>query len=167
MTPDPHRRRSVRLGLLLGAGFGVWNLLVTWLAPLVDDSPATLMGFYGPMFAVWAWAGYAAVRRTGELRRGAATGALVAFVTFLVFDLTVIARVNVFLDQLRPRADWQNLVARYPSSGFHSFRAYVNYRYVTGAPFKIAVATLVGAGLGALGGAAGRHGRKRLVGSAG
>lgn len=30
----------VLLGVLLGAGFGVWNLIATQLDPLAEDTPA-------------------------------------------------------------------------------------------------------------------------------
>jgi len=56
------------------------------------------------------------------------------------------------LDPIVRRPDWQNMVARYPESGFESFRAYVNYIYLTGAPFKILVASMIGALSGFVGG---------------
>src|SRR5918997_1453627 len=114
------RRRVVLLGLALGAGFGAWNLVATRADPLAEDTAAALLTFYGPMFAAWALTGFAAARRTGRLADGVRAGALVAFVTFVVFDLAVLVRVNLFLDLLRDRADWQNLVRRYPASGFES-----------------------------------------------
>jgi hypothetical protein len=83
---------------------------------------------------------------------GISVGATVAFVTFVVFNLAVILRVNLFLDTLRLRPDWQNLVLRFQTSGFDSLRAYANYTYVTGAPFKILVASTIGAGTGLIGG---------------
>lgn len=162
MSDSVHRRNSLRLGLALGAGFGIWDLIATWASPLSDDSAAALLRFYGPMFTIWTLAGFVAARRTGEMRHGASTGALVAFATFVVLDVLVIVRVNVFLDLLRNRADWQNLMARFSTSGFDSLRAYVNYRYVIGTPFKIGVVTLIGAVLGAIGGATVRVGRRRV-----
>ena len=64
----------------------------------------------------------------------------------------VFARVNIFLEEIRGRLDWANLVATYPSSGFESFRAYANYIGVTGAPFKMLVATVIGTVFGVIGG---------------
>ena len=78
-----------------------------------------------------------------------------AFVTFVVFDLAVILRVNLFLDSLTPRLDWQNLMAQFHASGSENLRAFITYHYVKGAPFKILVATLIGAGTGVIGGALG------------
>ena len=44
---------GVTLGLGLGAGFGLWNLVATRLDPLAEDTPIALLVFYGPMFAIW------------------------------------------------------------------------------------------------------------------
>lgn len=143
---------GVMLGLVLGAAFGLWNLVVTVWDPLLDDSPFALLMFYGPMFAIWGFAGYRASRRTGRLVDGIRVGATVAFVTFAVFTLAVIIRVNVFLDALAERPDWENLVRRFQASGFESLRTYANYTYMTGAPFKILVASTIGAATGLVGG---------------
>jgi hypothetical protein len=144
-------RKYAVLGLLLGGGFGLWNLIETQLHPLSDDSPTALLAFYGPMFAIWSLAGFAAWRGTRRIWDGVKAAALVALVTFVVFDLAVIVRVNVFLEVLGQRSDWRNLMEKYSASGFHSLRAYANYAYLTGAPFKIFVATMIGAGMGLIG----------------
>jgi len=60
--------------------------------------------------------------------------------------------VNLFLDATSQRSDWQNLMERFQASGFGSLRAYANYVYVTGAPFKTFVASIIGAGAGLVGG---------------
>jgi hypothetical protein len=152
---------GVQLGLILGAVFGLWNLAVTLWKPLLDDSPLTLLMFYGPMFAVWGFAAYRASRRTGRLLDGVRVGATVAFATFVIFTLAVIARVNVFLDVMAARPDWQNLLRRFQASGFESLRTYANYEYLTGAPLKILVASTIGATMGVIGGLAGLVGRRR------
>jgi hypothetical protein len=51
----------------------------------------------------------------------------------------------------------------FKASGFKSLRAYANYRYVTGAPFKILVATMIGAVTGLVGGFLGKLGHRELV----
>jgi hypothetical protein len=145
-------RGPVLLGLLLGAGFGVWNLIVTWLDPLAEDTPVALLLFYGPMFVIWGLAGFQATRRTGRMLDAVKVGATVALVTFLVYVLTQFVRVNVFLDAISHRSDWQNLMARFQSSGFESLRWYVNYIGLTGAPFKLLVASFIGAVTGLVGG---------------
>jgi hypothetical protein len=151
----------VLLGVLVGAAFGLWNLIVTWLDPLAEDTPFALLIFYGPMFAIWGLAGFAASRRTGQLLDGVRVGATVAFGTFVVYVLTQFIRVNVFLDILSQRSDWQNLMARFQNSGYESLRRYVNYVGLTGAPFKILVASIIGAGTGLVGGILARVGRLR------
>ena len=60
------QRYPVLLGLLLGAVFGLWNLIATRLDPLAEDTPTALMIFYGPMFAIWGFAGFGASRRTAK-----------------------------------------------------------------------------------------------------
>ena len=145
-------KRFVILGLVVGVGFGLWDLIVTLLNPLAEDDPSALLLFYGPMFAIWGLAGFVASRRTGRIIDAVKVGAIVAFATFVVFDLAVIVRVNVFLDILTQRSDWQNLLVRFQASGFKSLRAYANYEYITGSPFKILVATMIGAVMGLVGG---------------
>jgi hypothetical protein len=89
-------------------------------------------------------------------------GGTVAFVTFVVFDLAAIVRVNLFLDALAHRSDWQNLMLRFQSSDFNSLRVYANYEYLAGAPFKIFVASLIGAGTGLVGGFFASLGRRQM-----
>ena len=145
----PH---PVPLGLVLGVGFGLWNLIATRLDPLAEDDLIPLLAFYGPMFAIWGFAAYKASRRTGRLWDALKVGAVVAFITFTVYTVAVIIRVNVFLDVMSRRPDWQNLMVRFQASGFRTLRGFVNYEYATGAPFKLLVATLIGVATGLLGG---------------
>ena len=147
-----HWRYPVQFGLGLGIIFGVWDLVATALDPLGDDSPSALLIFYGPMFAAWGCASFVAVRRTALLRDGLLCGAIAAFATFVVFDLFAIVRANLFLNILTQRADWQNLTANYPGPTSGSFRAYITRSYISGAPFKIFVATLIGVATGLIGG---------------
>ena len=148
-------RRLALLGASVGAVFGIWDLIATRLYPLAEDSPGALLLFYGPMFAIWAVAGFFTRRRTGRLLDAVRAGAFVALVTFVVFDIAVFVRVNLFLDVLTHRTDWQNIVARFQASGFHSLRAYANYEYVIGTPFKLLVSCLIGAVCGLTGGLVG------------
>ena len=104
------------------------------------------------MFMARGLAGFAAARRRGRLSRGGKAGGTVALVTFVVFWIANLARVNLFLNAMRDRAGWQNLVVRFQTSGFESFRAFVNYVYLSGAPFKILVATAIGTVMGLVGG---------------
>jgi hypothetical protein len=113
---------------------------------------AALLVFYGPMFAFWGLAGFAASRRTGRLVDGAKVGATVAFVTFAIFVGVRIVGVNLFLESTSQRADWQSLMMRFRASGFENLRLYANYEYLTGAPFKILVASVIGVCTGLVGG---------------
>lgn len=146
------RPRPAVVGLLLGMGFGSWNLLWTYLHPLADDTIDALLAFYGPMFAAWGVTAYVTTKRTGALWAGIKAGGIVALVTFCVLDVLVILRANLFLDELSGRADWRTLMARFPGSGYGSLRAYINVHYLSQAPFKIFVATLIGVVMGVAGG---------------
>ena len=65
-------------------------------------------------------------------------------------------------DDMTGRADWQNLMMRFSTSGFDNRRLFVNVDYIKGAPLKIAVASSIGAVMGVIGGSFGRltSGRK-------
>ncbi len=114
------------------------------------------------MFASWGLVGFVATRRTGRVLDGVKAGAAVAFVTFVVLFLAVILRVNLFLETMTQRPDWQNMMARFQVSGFESLRAYVNYDYLVGTPFKGLVASMIGAGTGLVGGLFGSLGRREI-----
>ena len=151
------------LGLVVGLVFGCVNLILTWLEPLEDDTPAALLRFYGPMFFVWALASFRAARRSGRLLSGITTGLSVAFATFLVFDLLILIRINLFLSELTGRADWQDMMMRFSASGFDSLRLFVNVDYAKGAPFKLAVSCAIGVVVGAVGGLVGQLTHRRIV----
>jgi hypothetical protein len=154
------------LGLIVGVIFGSVNLAFTWRDPLEDDSPGALLRFYGPMFCVWALASFRAARRGGRLLSGVMTGTIVAFATFCVFDALILLRVNLFLNDLTGRADWQNLMTRFNASGSDSLRLFVNIDYIKGAPLKIGVASAIGAVMGVIGGSLGRLRNGRTVAAA-
>jgi hypothetical protein len=137
---------------------------MTWRYPLLDDTPAALLRFYGPMFFLWALASFRASRRSGRLVSGLTTGAIVAFGTFIAFDLFILLRVNVFLNELTGRADWQNMMMRFRASDFESLRAFVNLDYLKGAPLKLAVACAIGLVMGGIGGVLGHLKQRRIVG---
>jgi hypothetical protein len=144
------------VGFVLGLVFGIVDVLFTWVEPLSDDSIPALLRFYGPMFFLWAFVSFRAVRRTGRLSTGVTTGFAVAFGTFCVFYLLNLLRVNLFLAELTGRADWQSMMRRFRAGEFDSLRLFVNLDYLKGAPFKIGVASVVGAVMGLVGGAIGR-----------
>ena len=96
-------------GGVVGFVFGIVDLILTFFNPLEDDTPEQLLLFYGPMFLVWIVISFQAARRTGTLSSGVAAGMSVAFTTFCVFVVFNFLRVNLFLNQLTERADWQNM----------------------------------------------------------
>jgi hypothetical protein len=153
----------LRLGLVLGLVFGSGNLVFTWLYPLEDDTPGALFRFYGPMFFVWALASFRAVRRTGRLPSGVTTGLTVALATFCAFEIFVLLRVNLLLNELTGRADWRNMIMRFRASDFHSLRFFVNLDYLKGAPLKLGVACAIGAVMGGIGGLLGRLSQGRTI----
>ena len=153
--------RALLLGLMVGLVFGSVNLLVTWLDPVADDTPAALLRFYGPMFFVWALASFRASRRSGRLLPGVAAGLIVAFATFVAFDLLILLRVNLFLGELTGRADWQDMMMRFRASDIDSLRLFVNLDYVKGAPLKLGVSCAIGVVMGAIGGVLGQLTQKR------
>jgi hypothetical protein len=156
----------LRFGILVGLAFGAVNLLFSWLYPLADDSVGALLRFYGPMFFLWAFASFRAARNHGRLLSGVTTGLLVAFATFCVYDLLVQLRVNLFLDDLTGRADWQSMMRRFRASEFDSLRLFINLEYLKGAPLKIAVASAIGALMGIIGGSMGWLASRRTAATA-
>jgi hypothetical protein len=154
--------RPLFLGFFLGVVFGIVDLLFTWVEPLSDDSIPALLRFYGPMFFSWVLVSFRSVRRSGRVWTGVTTGFVVAFGTFCVFYVLNLLRVNLFLAELTGRADWQDLTQRFRASGFDSLRLFVNVNYLKGAPFKIGVASVIGAVMGLVGGIIGRLKSARL-----
>jgi hypothetical protein len=148
--------RPLIVGFVLGLVFGIVDLLLTWVEPLSDDSIPALLRFYGPMFFSWAFVSFRAVRRSGRLWTGINAGFVVAFGTFCIFYVFNLLRVNLFLAELTGRADWQNMMQRFRASEFDSLRWFINVDYLKGAPFKIGVASVVGAVMGLVGGTIGR-----------
>ena len=146
----------VTSGLAIGAIAGTLNLIGTRIYPLADDTPAAMAVWLVGFLSAWTLIAFGAARRTRRFRDGVMAGVLVGTATMAVFHLAAIARVNLFLEQIRYRNDWQNLVARFDASEFRSLRAYANYMYVSQTPLLLALGAIAGAVSGALGGAAGR-----------
>ena len=91
------------------------------------------------------------------------TGLIVAFGTFVVFDLLILLRVNLFLNELTGRADWQNMTARFAASTFDNLRLFVNLDYIKEAPFKLGVSCAIGVVMGAVGGFLGQLTYRRMI----
>ena len=158
-----NNRRLLVLGAFLGLAFGTWNLLHSLLYPVADDTIAALLMFYGPMFTIWGAAGFVASRKTARVIDGITAAVIVAVATGIVFDVMMLLRVNVFLNALTERADWQNLMAQFRASGSDDLRTFINYHYLVQAPVKILVGATIGACTGLIGGIAGRYSPRRLA----
>lgn len=142
------------LGLAMGTALGVLNLIATARDPLDDDSVGGMLLFVIPVLLAWSAAGFVAAWRTRRLADGVKAGILVGLAMMAVFHVAGIVRVNLFLDVIRERGDWQNLVARFGQSGFHSLRAYANCEYVRQTPIIVGIGAVAGAIAGAIGGTA-------------
>lgn len=150
-------------GIILGVLFGAWNIAYSLLLPLAEDTVVAVFSFYGLMFLMPGIAGFAAFRATGRWLEAIKAAVTVAVVIQVVFGGANMIRVNLLLDTLTQRSDWQHLVARFRSSEFDSFRAFVNYDYAKQTAPKLAAVTLIGAVFGILGGLfATLFGRRRL-----
>ena len=158
--------RPLALGGVTGLVFGAVNLVVTWVAPLLDDNPRTLLAFYGPMFLIWAIAAFRATRRTDRFVAGLTTAIIVAFATFWAFDVLIFLRINLFLNDLTGRADWHNMLERFRASGSDNLRLFVTMDYIEGAPFKCLVSCGIGALMGVVGASLGKITRRRSLAAA-
>jgi len=144
--------RPVVFGAVLGTLLGGWILVSTLVAPLAEDTPVIVATMFGAVFLALAVPGFAARRRGGHFLDALEAGAIAGAITFALFLLSGILRVNLFLDVIRNRSDWENLVADYARSDFESLRAYANYVYAKGIVVFPVVGVVAGAISGSLGG---------------
>jgi hypothetical protein len=130
--------------LVLGVALNGWILVNTAVAPLADDTglemPLILAGLLVVAFAV----SVRSAKHAG-FARAVLAGVVFGVVFCAIGYVAALIRVNVFLDQIRDRADWVGLVARFDASGFTSFRAYANYEYTSGVPLMLAAGVVLGA----------------------
>lgn len=145
-------RLPLMIGLAIGTVLGIMNLVDTARQPLADDDGGTMLAWLLAVLTMWSAAAVAVTWRTRRVGDAVKVGTIVGVATIVVLHTAAIVRVNLFLDAIRHREDWQNLVARYNQSGFQSLRVYANYEYVTMTPLLIALGTIAGSISGALGG---------------
>jgi hypothetical protein len=145
-------RLPLTIGLVIGAGLGILNLLETARRPLADDDAGVMLLWVVALSGVWSVAACVATWRTRRFAEAVKAGTIVGVMTIVAFHIASIVRVNMFLDLIRHRGDWQNLVARFNESGFRSLRTYANYEYVKMTPIVIALGAIVGSISGAIGG---------------
>ncbi len=145
-------RLPVLVGALLGAALGTWILVDTARQPLADDEAGMILLAFGSMMVVWTGASAAIAWPSRRLGHGIAAGMLVGSATLLVLHVAAIARVVMFVDTIRGRDDWQNLLVRYHASGFATLRAYATYEYARQTPVILAIGATAGTISGAVGG---------------
>jgi hypothetical protein len=143
--------KPVAYGVVLGTALGAWILVNTALAPLAEDTGFAVAAMFGLVFLALAVPGFAVRRRGGHVVDALEAGATAGAITFALFLLFGILRVNLFLDTIRSRSDWQNLVADYARSDFQSLRAYANFVYAKG----IILFPIAGVAAGAISGSVG------------
>ena len=144
--------KPVAYGVVLGTALGAWILVNTALAPLAEDTGFAVAAMFGLVFLALAVPGFAVRRRGGHLVDALEAGATAGAITFALFLLFGILRVNLFLDTIRSRSDWQNLVTDYARSDFQSLRAYANFVYAKGIILFPIAGVAAGAISGSLGG---------------
>ena len=144
--------KPVAYGFVLGTALGAWILVNTAIAPLAEDTGFAVAAMFGFVFLALAVPGFAVRRRGGHLVDALEAGATAGAITFALFLLFGVLRVNLFLDTIRSRSDWQNLVADYARSDFQSLRAYANFVYAKGIVLFPIAGVAAGAISGSLGG---------------
>src|SRR5712675_2251595 len=133
--------------LVLGVALNGWILVNTAVAPLAEDTGFEMPMMLGGLMFVAMVVSVRNAKHAG-FARAVLAGVIFGVVFSAIGYVAALIRVNLFLDQIRDRADWVGLVARFDVSGFTSFRAYANYEYASGVPLMLAI----GVALGAIGG---------------
>jgi hypothetical protein len=143
---------NFKFGLALGAVLAGFNLVATLVSPLAEDTPLRVGTFLAVVMLFWGWSGFAAEKRTAQIFQAAKAGAIVGAISIGLFHFAAILRLNLFLDIVARRSDWQGLILKFNQSGFESLRAYANYTYLQSAGLVLLAGTLVGAICGTVGG---------------
>jgi hypothetical protein len=120
---------SLTFGLILGTLLGAWMLIDTLVSPLSEDTALNVGRMFGIVFLLLTIPPIGVRRRGGRLIDAIKAGVIAGSVTFVLFLLFGIVRVNLFLDVIRHRTDWQGLLSDFQRSGFRSLRLYANYVY--------------------------------------
>jgi hypothetical protein len=151
------------MGAAFGSVLGILNLIGTARQPLADDDVASMAAWVALVVCAWGAASVGATWRTHRFGDAVKAGAMLGIATILVFHVAAIVRVNLFLDLIRHRDDWQNLVARFDASGYRSLRAYANVEYLSMTPTIVAVGAFAGSVSGMLAGLIMRAMRRLVV----
>jgi hypothetical protein len=152
----------VAWGLLIGIAAGVLQLLNTARYPLADDTAPIMLAILGTMMLLWMCVSIAVSQRRQRFSDAVVSGVFVGLATMAMVHVSSVIRVNVFLDTIRGRDDWVNLISRFYASDFHSLRAYANYEYLRSLPILLALGAVVGGICGLMGGVISRFVRTAL-----
>jgi hypothetical protein len=139
-------------GLAIGVVLGTLQLVNTAVSPLADDDAGGMLFVVAVVSLLWTLVSVAASLPTRRFKDALIAGMVAGLATMAVFDVTSILRVNFFLDQIRYRDDWVNLVARFDASTAPNLRAYANWEYVRGTPIVLAIGVVAGGFCGAFAG---------------
>ena len=142
----------VAWGLSIGLAAGTLQLLDTAIAPLREDTSVVMLVIAGALMLFWIMTSAVAKRPSGSFRDAVIAGVLVGTATMAVIHISAIVRVNVFLDQIRAREDWVNLLSRFHASGYQSLRVYANYEYLRQSPLLLALGVVAGGFCGTVSG---------------
>jgi hypothetical protein len=154
---------GVAMGVAIGLAAGGLIIVSTIFDPLADDTAFGVLGAVAAIAFLFAVAGFSSRRRGGTLLDALKAGAAAGAIAFTLIHLAAIVRVNLFLDTIRHRADWQNLVAEFERSGSRNLRAFANDVYLRQILLIPAIGTALGMIGGVLGGlAAGEDCRRRV-----
>ena len=121
---------GVRFGVMLGIALGAWVLIDSAINPLAEDTPIVVGSMFASVFVLLGLPGFLARQRGSPLTDAIKASALAGVTTFALFHALSVLRVDLFLDTIQRRSDWQGLLLRYRQSGFESVRAYANYVYI-------------------------------------
>ena len=146
---------GIRFGVMLGAVLGAWILIGTAIDPLAEDTSIAVGAMFGSVFVLLGLPGFLARQGGAPLTDAMKAGAVAGVKTFALFHWLSVLRVNLFLDTIRHRSDWQGLLSGYEQSGAESLRAYANYVYLRGTLPILAAGTVAGEIAGMLGGVVG------------
>lgn len=150
-------------GVLIGVVLGTFQLVDTAAEPLAEDTPGVMIGIVGTMLVSWTLTSRAAALPSRRFTHALVAGIIAGVATMAVVDFTSIVRVNLFLDEIRHRDDWANLMARFEASGVQSLRVYANWEYVRGTPIVLALGAVAGGVCGSVAGVVNRISRAPLA----
>jgi len=148
-------------GSLIGAGLGIGNLVATARTPLADDDSGGMLACAGVLLIAWAAISFGAARDRGLLHAIVA-GLVAGTTTLALFNAANYLRVIMFVDQIRYRADWVDLMARFQASGASNLRWFVVRDYVRPTLAMTALGSTLGAASGLVGGLLARWRRPQV-----